>query len=61
MNFVHEQHFRDSGGGDGATTTCHTYVPEKSALFAGRSDGKIMWWKRHGGTCLLYTSPSPRD
>ena len=32
-----------SGASDGDTFTCHCFVTDKDALFAGRSDGQVGW------------------
>lgn len=62
MNFVHELNYRASNGGgpsDGLSIACHLYVPEKGSLFCGRSDGKIAWWKRRGGTGRAQPEDKP--
>jgi len=47
MNFAHLQQYKAVGDGD-ATITCHVYSHEKRALFLGRTDGRIAWWRRRG-------------
>ena len=39
------------------------FVPDKNlaAYVASRTDKKVIPWEGHCPTCLLYTSPSPRD
>ncbi|KAJ1636719.1 WD40-repeat-containing domain protein [Pavlovales sp. CCMP2436] len=58
MNLVHEHHFHVAGG-DGVKTTCHEYVAEKGVLFTGRSDGKIAWWRRRGGSGRAQAEDTP--
>ena len=41
-------------------TLCYTHYDHKAGEFRTR-ECKIETYKEHGDSCLLYTSPSPRD